>query len=149
VLIIPGENLQNYAFSQLVIQLAYQRVWVSWGRGTGSSGKPQGYPCQSLVPFMIWTYPTNEVGGGVGWGGGLEGLFLGSITLPYYPHCHRMAMLWAFRDRVPMDPLCGSLPWILSADPFCRSSLRIPSADPLCGSLLQILSVDPFHRSIC
>jgi hypothetical protein len=24
------------------------RVQVSWGRGTGSPGKPQGYPCQSL-----------------------------------------------------------------------------------------------------
>ena len=28
----------------------YPNVWVrvSWGRGTGSPGKPQGYPCQSL-----------------------------------------------------------------------------------------------------
>ena len=26
------------------------RVWVSWGWGTGSPGKPQGYPCHSLLP---------------------------------------------------------------------------------------------------
>ena len=25
------------------------QVWVSWGWGTGSPGKPQGYPCQSLT----------------------------------------------------------------------------------------------------
>ena len=44
-------------------------VQVSWGRGTGSLGIPQGYPCQSLVLFgdtvtfskflflMLWIVP--------------------------------------------------------------------------------------------
>ena len=27
----------------------HPQVWVCWGRGTGSPGKPQGYPCKSLV----------------------------------------------------------------------------------------------------
>ena len=37
-------------------QKLYPNVWVqvSWGRGTGSPGKPQGYPCQSL--FQIRQY---------------------------------------------------------------------------------------------
>ena len=30
-------------------------VWVTWGRGAGSSGKPQGYPYQSLTKMeCVW-----------------------------------------------------------------------------------------------